>query len=123
MAGRAPRCCSTARTSWPTTSPRSRRLADALEARGLAPELLYAASLKDPEATGFVAGRLAATRPAVVLNATFFSARRDAGSPLDEAGAPVLQPCLQAVPMTEGDAVPRAFVSILNSTELALRLY
>ncbi len=68
-------------------------LGTALEARGLASELLYAASLKEPAAAAFVAGRLRQTRPAVVLNATFFSARDDdaGGSPLDAAGAPVLQ--------------------------------
>ncbi len=73
-------------------------LADALEQRGLATELLHAASLKDPAAAALVAARLRLTRPAVVLNATFFSARRDdaAGSPLDAAGCPVLQ-LVQAV--------------------------
>ncbi len=93
-------------------------LADALEARALAPELLYAASLKDPEAAGFVAGRLAATRPAVVLNATFFSARRDAGSPLDEADAPVLQ-LLQPV---GGEAAWRDSARGLSQTDLAMQV-
>jgi cobaltochelatase CobN len=68
-------------------------LAAALAARGLAVRALYAASLKDPACASFVAGRLRAWRPQIVLNATAFSARRDdgAGSPLDAACVPVLQ--------------------------------
>lgn len=67
-------------------------LATALDHRGLAVRALYVGSLKAPDAAGFVADTLAAWRPAVVLNATGFSARRDdQGSPLDAAGVPVLQ--------------------------------
>ncbi len=94
-------------------------LADALELRGLAPELLYAASLKDPEAAGFVADRLRATGPAVVLNATFFSARRDdVGSPLDAADTPVLQ-LLQPV---AGETAWRSSVRGLSQTDLAMQV-
>jgi cobaltochelatase CobN len=63
----------------------------ALNARGLAVGAIYAASLKAPDSAAFVAHTLAAWRPAVVLNATGFSARQDAASPLDAADAPVLQ--------------------------------
>ena len=66
-------------------------LAQALRERGFAVGTLYAASLKSPPTAAFVAGTLAAWRPAVVLNATGFSARADGASPLDAAGAPVLQ--------------------------------
>ncbi|MFC3123570.1 cobaltochelatase subunit CobN [Pseudoroseomonas globiformis] len=66
-------------------------LAAALRARGLSVRGLYAASLKDTACARFVAERLARWRPAVVLNATAFSARQDGASPLDAAGAPVLQ--------------------------------
>ncbi|MBS0562121.1 MAG: cobaltochelatase subunit CobN, partial [Proteobacteria bacterium] len=69
-------------------------LADALRARGMAVGTIFAASLKAPETADFVAATLRAWRPAVVLNATGFSARRDGGSPLDAAGAPVLQAVL-----------------------------
>ncbi len=94
-------------------------LAEALEARGLAPELLYASSLKDPDAARFVADRLRATRPAVVLNASFFSARRDdAGSPLDAADAPVLQ-LLQPV---AGEAAWQASIRGLSQTDLAMQV-
>ena len=95
-------------------------LADALDARGLDCELLYAASLKDADAAGFVADRLRRTRPAIVLNATFFSARRDdaSGSPLDAAGAPVLQ-LLQPV---GGETAWRDSRRGLSQTDLAMQL-
>lgn len=53
---------------------------------------LYVGSLKDPQAASFIVKRLRTLKPDIVLNATAFSARRDgAGSPLDQAGVPVLQ--------------------------------
>jgi cobaltochelatase CobN len=63
----------------------------ALRHRGLSVGTMFAASLKAPETAAFVARTLADWRPAVVLNATGFSARQDDASPLDAAGAPVLQ--------------------------------
>jgi len=68
-------------------------LAAALNDRGLAVRALYVGSLKAPDAAGFLADRLLAWRPAVVLNATGFAARRDddGGSPLDAADVPILQ--------------------------------
>ncbi len=66
-------------------------LAAALRARGISAKGLHVGSLKDPDTATFVAERLREWRPAVVLNATGFSARREAGSPLDVADAPVLQ--------------------------------
>ena len=67
-------------------------LAAALRQRGLDPRALYVSSLKDPDAAGFVADRLRDWQPAVVINATAFAAGQGgAGSPLDAAGAPVLQ--------------------------------
>jgi cobaltochelatase CobN len=68
-------------------------LARALEARGMRCQAFYVDSLKSPGAAGFAAALLREWRPAVVLNATAFSARGAAGegSPLDAAGCPVLQ--------------------------------
>jgi cobaltochelatase CobN len=67
-------------------------LAAALERQGLNVRGLYVGSLKDAAAAAFVASRLAAWAPRIVLNATAFSARLgDAASPLEAAGAPVLQ--------------------------------
>ncbi len=75
-----------------------RALAAALGARGMRVRALFVASLKEAVAGGFVAARLRAWRPAVVLNATGFSSRgpggaggKADGSPLDAAGTPVLQ--------------------------------
>jgi cobaltochelatase CobN len=67
-------------------------LAHAVAAQGLGARALYVSSLKDEAAGALVANRLRAWGPAVVLNLTGFSARRDdGGSPLDAAGAPVIQ--------------------------------
>ncbi len=67
-------------------------LAARLAERGIRTAGLYVGSLKDPETAPWVARRLREIAPDIVLNATAFSARRDeAGSPLDAAGAPVLQ--------------------------------
>ena len=49
-------------------------LAEALRQRGMAVQAIYVASLKDSAAAAFVAERLREWRPAVVLNATAFSA-------------------------------------------------
>ena len=95
--------CSTARTCWPVTWPPSRRWPRRSGQRGMAVQAIYAASLKDPAAAAFVAERLREWRPAVVLNATAFSASHgDAGSPLDAAGAPVLQVVLGGARATHG---------------------
>ena len=67
-------------------------LALQLAERGIRTAGLYVGSLKDPETAAWVAARLRAIEPDLVLNATAFSARRDdSGSPLDAAGVPVLQ--------------------------------
>jgi cobaltochelatase CobN len=66
-------------------------LVAALREREFAVGVIYVASLKAPDTATFVTSTLAAWRPAVVLNATGFSARQDGASPLDAACAPVLQ--------------------------------
>lgn len=93
-------------------------LARALAAQGMAPRGLFAASLKEPAAAGFVAGALAAMRPAVVLNATGFSARRDGASPLDAAGVPVLQLVLSGTPQPAWHASMRG----LSQADLAMQV-
>ncbi|MGC2342390.1 MAG: cobaltochelatase subunit CobN, partial [Methyloceanibacter sp.] len=67
-------------------------LARALDQEGLNVRALYVASLKDRDTGDFVAETLREWAPRVVLNATAFSARLDdAPSPLEAAGAPILQ--------------------------------
>ena len=66
-------------------------LGEELARRGIGCRALYVDSLKSPEAAAFAAAQLRQWRPRVVLNATGFSARGQDGSPLDEAGCPVLQ--------------------------------
>ena len=67
-------------------------LSAALRQRGMASGAIYVASLKAPDSAAFAARTLLAWKPTVVVNATGFSARSDAGgSPLDAPGVPVLQ--------------------------------
>ncbi|MBI0435303.1 cobaltochelatase subunit CobN [Roseomonas sp. KE0001] len=93
-------------------------LAAALRARGLRVRGLHAASLKEPESAGLVAGCLAAWRPAVVLNATAFAARQQGASPLEAAGAPVLQLVLSGVPRPVWEASSRG----LSQSDLAMQV-
>jgi cobaltochelatase CobN len=93
-------------------------LADALRARGLAVGALFAASLKAPASAGFVAATLRDWRPAVVLNATGFSARQDGASPLDAAGVPVLQLVLSGSSREAWAASSRG----LSPTDLAMQV-
>ncbi len=67
-------------------------LAAELAQRGIAARAFYAASLKDRACAAYIAEQLRDWGPHIVLNATAFAARReDAPSPLEAAGAPVLQ--------------------------------
>jgi cobaltochelatase CobN len=93
-------------------------LAAALWERGLGVAAVYVSSLKEPAAAAFVGNLLRGRRPAVVLNATGFSARRQDGSPLDAAGAPVLQ-LIQAV---GGIDAWQAGFSGLSQTDLAMQV-
>ena len=93
-------------------------LAAALYERGLGVASVYVSSLKEPAAAEFVRNLLRERRPAVVLNATGFSARRQDGSPLDAADAPVLQ-LIQAV---GGIDAWQAGFSGLSQTDLAMQV-
>jgi cobaltochelatase CobN len=93
-------------------------LAAALRDRGFAVGLIFVASLKAPETTAFVASTLAAWRPAVVLNATGFSARQDGASPLDAADAPVLQLVLSGAQREAWAASSRG----LSPSDLAMQV-
>lgn len=95
-------------------------LAAALAERGLAVRALHVASLKEPQAAAFVAQRLADWRPAIVLNLTGFSARieGEGGSPLDAAGAPVLQIVLSGSARDAWASSPRG----LSQADLAMQV-
>ena len=69
-------------------------LADALTARGFAVVPLFAPSLKDAHARGWIARWVAALAPVAIVNATAFAARDDHASPLDAADVPVFQVAL-----------------------------
>jgi cobaltochelatase CobN len=95
-------------------------LAEALAARGLGVRALYVTSLKAPGPAAFIAEALAGWRPAVVLNATGFSARTDGGlgSPLDAAGVPVLQLILSGAAQADWAASTRG----LSPADLAMQV-
>lgn len=94
-------------------------LARELDAQGLNVRAYYVASLKAAETASFVAETLRTLRPAVVLNATGFSARLDDGaSPLDAAGAPVLQLVLSSSTKEAWTGSSRG----LGQTDLAMQV-
>ena len=63
-----------------------------LARHGLAPVPLFVPSLKDPDASAFLREAMRRLRPSVIVATTAFAAGDGAtGSPLDEAGVPVLQ--------------------------------
>src|SRR5262249_61457568 len=68
-------------------------LCAALDARGLAGAPLMVPSLKDADAAAFVHGALARLAPAAIVTTTGFAAGGEPGAPtpLEAAGAPVLQ--------------------------------
>ena len=70
-------------------------LCDALDAGGLTPLPIYVASLKDPVAAATLEQALAATPPAVILNATGFAVSAPGAersvTPFDAADCPVIQ--------------------------------
>src|SRR5258708_3930220 len=69
-----------------------RALMAALEGQNLAPVAVAVTSLKDPAAAEGIGHLIAARRPAIILNATAFSALRDDGTTiLDAADVTVLQ--------------------------------
>lgn len=67
-------------------------LYERLDQRGFQPICIFAPSLKNPDAAGWIARQVRAFEPSVVVNATSFSGRgKDGASPLDASDAPVFQ--------------------------------
>ena len=83
-------------------------LITALERKGLRVHALYVTSLKDPAATTVVRSLIEIEIPAVIVNATAFSAQRDDGSCLlDEANCPILQVATAGIPQDAWEASER----------------
>ncbi len=94
-------------------------LARALSARGLDPFPCYVTSLKDPEAARILTRMITERRPAIILNTTAFSARRDDGSTvLDLAGVPVIQAVLAGTSRALWEKDGRG----LSATDLAMNV-
>jgi cobaltochelatase CobN len=90
-----------------------------LAARGLAPAPLMVTSLKDQEAAAFVRGALERLKPAVVVTTTAFAACGEGeGSPLDGAGAAVLQAVIATTRLAAWQTSPRG----LGPADLAMHV-
>ena len=94
-------------------------LMDALERQGLAPLGIAVSSLKDPAIRPELEALLAARKPAIILNTTAFSARRDNDATvLDVADVPVLQAVLSGSPREAWQASARG----LSPADLAMNV-
>ena len=93
-------------------------LAQALRERGIDTLTLAVSSLKEPEAAKALAGAIAARVPDLVIAATAFSARDDAGFVLDRAGCPVLQAFTVGSPRDAWTASARG----LSASDLAMQV-
>ncbi|GAB6841458.1 cobaltochelatase CobN [Methylorubrum rhodinum] len=94
------------------------QLAAALRERGIGCLTLAVSSLKDPGAVAVLREALAACRPDIVLAATAFSARDDAGFVLDAADCPVLQAYTVGAPRAAWAASGRG----MNASDLAMQV-
>ena len=99
------------------TGPAS-ALAAALMERGIGCVVLAVSSLKDPEAVAVVRAAIRARRPDLVIAATAFSAREDAGFVLDEADCPVLQAYTVGAARAAWEASSRG----MNAADLAMQV-
>ncbi len=93
-------------------------LAQALRERGIDTLTLAVSSLKEPEAAKALEGAIAARVPDLVIAATAFSARDDAGFVLDRAGCPVLQAFTVGSPRGAWTASARG----LSASDLAMQV-
>ncbi len=93
-------------------------LTAALRKRGIGCLTLAVSSLKDPEAVAVLRAALDARRPDIVLAATAFSARDDAGFVLDAADVPVLQAYTIGAPRDAWAASGRG----MNASDLAMQV-
>ncbi|WP_375453885.1 cobaltochelatase subunit CobN [uncultured Methylobacterium sp.] len=93
-------------------------LAMALRARGVGSLTLAVSSLKDPEAVAAVRAAIAARRPDLIIAATAFSAREDAGFVLDGAGCPVIQAFTVGSPKAAWAASARG----MSAADLAMQV-
>src|SRR5262245_51915030 len=94
-------------------------LCQAVERQGLAPLAVAVSSLKDPAIRAELEALLAKRKPAVILNTTAFSARRDDDTTvLDTADVPVLQVILSGSPRQAWQDSPRG----LSPADLAMNV-
>jgi cobaltochelatase CobN len=96
-----------------------RALMEALDSEGLEPLAIAVTSLKDSEAALVIQRLIEARRPAVIVTATSFSARRDDDATvLDAADVPVLQVVLAGTQREAWELSPRG----LGAADLAMNV-
>jgi cobaltochelatase CobN len=96
-----------------------RAMMAALETQNLTPVAVAVSSLKDLAAAEGIGRLIAARQPAIILNATAFSALREDGTTvLDAADVPVLQMVLASNPQEAWASSPRG----LSPTDLAMNV-
>ncbi|KQO72989.1 cobalamin biosynthesis protein CobN [Methylobacterium sp. Leaf87] len=93
-------------------------LGDALQARGLQVLVVAVSSLKDPAALAALRDTIAARKPDLVVAATAFSAREDAGFVLDGADCPVIQAYTLGAAHAAWDASARG----MSAADLAMQV-
>ena len=93
-------------------------LTAALAARGIGTLVMAVSSLKDPEAAEALRAAIGARRPDVIVAATAFAAREDAGFVLDAADCPVLQ----AYTVGSAQGAWAASARGMNAADLAMQV-
>ncbi|GJD96763.1 cobaltochelatase subunit CobN [Methylobacterium iners] len=93
-------------------------LAQALGLRGIASVVVAVSSLKDPEALAALRDVIIAVGPDLIIAATAFSAREDAGFVLDAADCPVLQAFTVGASRAAWEASARG----LSAADLAMQV-
>ena len=93
-------------------------LTAALAARGIGTLVMAVSSLKDPEAAEALRAAIGARRPNLIVAATAFAAREDAGFVLDAADCPVLQ----AYTVGSAQGAWAASARGMNAADLAMQV-
>ena len=93
-------------------------LSHTLSQRGFSILAVYVSSLKDPVSEEFILSLIKAHKPDLIINTTAFSARKETGSVLEAANAPILQVALALSTTEAWQASQRG----ANASDLAMNV-
>lgn len=93
-------------------------LSRTLSHRGFSIQTVYVTSLKDPVSEEFILTLIKAKKPDLIINTTAFSARKETGSVLESANAPILQVALALTTTQAWQASQRG----ANAADLAMNV-